>query len=204
MCDGCLGRGRFDIEALRRDYAALTAELVPAGGRPRDAHVSGGDPDAPVPLALNIDALQRDIAWTLAVWEPPVRELLGLDTPPAGNVRGSWAVGRGARLLARQVRALAALPPTWGYADGLDAGPVERDGVYAVASLRTLHGTAQRMLGATTAAPLTTSLPGSCPSCGATGSLLTADGSGRVLCAVCGAAHSRDEYRRSYGMGIVP
>lgn len=195
LCDGCLWRARYDIAALPADHLALTAELVPAGGAARDAHVSGGDPDAPVPLALAVDELQRRIAWTLTAWEPAVREALGLPPAADGRVRPSWAVANASRLLAAHVRTLAALGPTWGYADGLDAGPVERDGLYAVDSLRRVHDLAQRTLGLS---PQFRALPGTCSGCGGAGGLLREDGSDRVCCQVCGTSESFDSYRRGY------
>lgn len=198
LCDGCLNRARFDIAALRCDYLALTAELAPPGRSP-EAFVSGGDTDAPVPLALGVDALQRRIVWTLTVWEPPVREVLGVAPAPSRGVRASWVVATSTRLLARHVRRLAAIGPTWGYADGLDAGPVERDGVYGVESLSALHDVAARVLGVV---PVTRPVSGMCSHCGGFGSLQHDDGSDVVRCAACGSAESYDEHRRGYGMNL--
>lgn len=190
LCEGCLNRAAFDIAELPRDYGALTAELVP-GGRNGDVYVSGGDVDAPVPLVLAVDALQRDIVWTLTVWEPPVNELLGCSIYATSGVRPARAVALAARLLASPegVRCLAALPVTCGYADGLDAGPVERDGVYGIASLRALHRRTEHMIGATRA------IPGHCTHCGAR-ALLRDDGAQHVRCGVCDGRQSLDDYRQ--------
>lgn len=196
LCDGCLSRAAADIRELPRDHALLTAELIPAG-RPRDAYVSGGDPDAPVPLSMHVDEMQRAIVWAVTVWEPPLREALALTAAPASGVRPAWTVRNGCALIARHVRTLAALGPTWGYADGLDAGPVERDGVYAVDSLRRVHEVAQRVLGTS---PQVTALPGACSGCGGAGGLLREDGSDQVRCQVCGTSEHYDAYRRGYGM----
>lgn len=195
LCSGCLGRAHADIAALPDDYAALAAELVPAGGAATNGRVSGGDTDAPIPLALPTEALQRDIVWALTVWEQPVREAARLSGPPAGRVRDVWAVASAARVLAPRVHLLAGLAPTWGYADGLDAGPVLRDGVYGVEQLRTLHARAERVLGRRRQLRQ----PGACSSCGAE-ALLRDDGSDTVHCARCGRHWTYRDYRLHVGL----
>lgn len=199
LCEGCLNRAAYDIAELPRDYAALTAELLSPGRGGADVFVTGGDVDAPVPLALAVDELQRDIVWTLTTWEPPVNELLRCPLYATAGLRPWRAVRLAAALLASHdgIRALAALPLTCGYADGLDAGPVERDGVYALAALRELHRRADRMVGAT---PLTRALPGDCRQCGAA-ALLHVDGAATVCCGACGRRESHDDYR--YRVSLV-
>jgi hypothetical protein len=191
LCRGCVNRAAADIAALPGDYAALAAELTPAGRGPAPT-LSGGDTDAPVPMALAVDALRRAIVWTLTVWEPPVREAAGLSPGRGRGVRDVWAVTQAARVLTAHVWTFAALGPTWGYAEGLDAGPVERDGPAGMETLRALHLTAERAVGATR---LTTALPGPCQSCGAE-ALWRDDGSDTVSCAVCDRRQGVDDYRR--------
>lgn len=195
LCDGCLGRAAADIAALPRDHAALAAELAPAG-RGNAPHVSGGDPEAPIPLALPVDALQRDIAWALAVWEAPVREAAGLPCPPVPSWWAGRAVAAAVRVIAPRVRLLAGLGPTWGYADGLDAGPVERDGVAGISALSALHVAAERAVGATLA---TRMVQGLCQGCGAP-ALLRVDGSDSVACRVCERSQTLGQYEQYIGL----
>jgi LSD1 subclass zinc finger protein len=195
LCSGCLGRARADVAALPSDYRALAAELLPAG-RAGSARVTGGDEDAPVPLALHIEALQRRIVWTLTTWEPPVREAAGLPAERSGPVRDAWAVSQAAALLAPRVDVFAALGPTWGYADGLDAGPVLRDGVYGLDTLCALHRVAEQVTGR---ARRTRRLPGECSGCRAW-TLLREDGSDTVRCGTCQRRWTYDEYRQYVGL----
>jgi hypothetical protein len=199
LCSGCLGRGHADIAALPGDYAALAAQTIPARGAATIGRVSGGDTDAPVPVALGVDAVQRDIVWTLTTWEPPVREAARLAGPPAGRVRDGWAVTTAAQVLAPRVQLLAALPAAWCYADGLDAGPVLRDGVYALDQFRALHERAQRMTGI---GRPTRRQAGACSGCGAE-ALLRDDGSDTVRCNRCGRRWTADDYRNLVELLIV-
>lgn len=195
LCRGCLGRASADITALGQDYAGLAAEIVPAGAA-GGVRVSGGDPDAPVPLALAVEELQRDIVWALTTWEPPVREAAGLRERRSGAVRDAWAVATAVRVLTAHVAVLAALGPTWGYAEGLDAGPVERDGVYALAQLGALHVRAQAALGQRTTVQVQ---PGPCPWCSAP-ALRRDDGSDVVICAACDHRMSFGDYQDQIGL----
>lgn len=190
LCPGCVARASADIAALRGDYADLAAELGRAGAAP-GPYVSGGDVEAPVPLALSVEALQRDIVWTLTTWEAPVREAAGLPPRREAPVRDVWAVVQASRLLADRVALLAGLDPVWGYADGLDAGPVERDGLYGVDQLRRLH---VRALGTLGASLTTRRLPGRCPRCGAE-LLVRDDGADVVRCEGCALRWPLVEYR---------
>jgi ribosomal protein L37AE/L43A len=99
-------------------------------------------------------------------------------------------------VIAPRVRVLANVPLTWGFADGFAAGLVERDGVYAVASLRLLHRRARTTLGLSR---LVVRLPGECSGCGAS-ALERENGSETVSCSHCGRRWTGDDYRRYVGL----
>jgi hypothetical protein len=193
LCRACCARAESDIRALPIDYWELQDELVP--GRATELGRRGGSPDR-VPLALHVEALQRDIVWTLQVWEPPVREVAGLPPEQTRGVRDSWAVAVAAGVVAPRIGLLVALGPTCGYADGLVAGPVERDGLYAVESLRRLHRLARSALGLTRRVFV---LQGDCSGCGAT-ALRRRDASDTVWCDACNGRWSFDDYQRYVGL----
>lgn len=197
LCDPCLDVASRDINALVLDYRDLEQRL-PAGGSILSTRVSGGATDASTPLNLHVEELQAAIAWTLTAWEPPVREAARLPPERVDRVRSGWAVATAVRVIGPRVDVLAALPLTCGFADGLAAGPVERDGVDAVASLIGLHRRARSMLGLTTRV---VRLPGACLDCGAA-ALERADGADAVGCAVCGQWRTGEEYRRYVAMAV--
>lgn len=198
LCPGCLRAAAADIAALPRDHADLTRELVPIERGLSHVAAPGAD-DAGVPLALDVEALQRSIFWALTVWEPPVREAAGLSPERVGGVRDAWAVARAAAVIAPRTDVLAALGPTWGFADGLDAGPVARDGEHAVAQLRGLHRRARAVAGLTR---LVYELPGECSRCGAA-ALRRTNGSDTVRCEVCERRWTYDDYQRYVGLMLV-
>ena len=201
----CLGRRtrptlRWCFEASGRDVAALPLDfrdlgrLAPAANGPGQ-RVTGTFAPA-VPIDLGADALQRDIAWLLGVWEPPVREAAGLPPAPELRIRPGRLVARAAAVLSAKLSDFLALGDTWGYPDGLEAGCVARSGLYGVASLRRLHSRAQWALGLTE--PVT-HVPGMCSRCGSS-ALTRTTGSDAVSCGHCGLWISDDEYRAYVGM----
>lgn len=194
LCEACTDRARRDIEAMPALWWELADELVPAQ-RGMRWRVDSSD-DGRVPLALDIEALMRDVVQVLTVWEPPVREAAGLPPERARGVRDSWAVATAARVLAPRVPILASLPPTWGYGHGLDAGPVELDGLDAIEAFRRLR---RRIKGVVGSRRLVHMLPGECSRCGAM-ALRRADGSETVYCGVCDQRWTWDDYRRYVGL----
>lgn len=193
LCVDCLTVAHREIRSLVLDYRDLAQRLVPTAGV--GMRISG-TPDPVAPMNLDIDALMSAIVWTLTVWEPPVREAARLPPMPDGAVRGGFAVASAVRVIAPRVDVLAALPPTWGFADGWAAGPVERDGVAAVDSLRELHRRARHVLGLTR---LVHRLPGACSGCGLS-ALRRDDGSDTVRCDGCGRRWTHDDYQRYVGL----
>jgi hypothetical protein len=191
LCGRCLSDAAAGITQLGRDYHRLGQELTPSTQRSR-YRLAHGDPDR-VPLALRVEELQRAIYWALTVWEPPVREAAGLPPEQTRAVRDAWAVKVAGGVLTHQIAVLAALRPIWGYAEGLDAGPVERSGLDALRSFQQLHRQARAILGAGDD-PLTW-LPGTCPECDAT-ALTQRHGIDLVRCQVCKATMPLHNYRR--------
>ncbi len=198
LCDECLRVAAADVAALRFDYDDLGRELAPAE-QGMSRRVACGDDDDTVPLALHIEALQRSIFWALTVWEPPVREAAGLTRERTRGVRDRWAVDTAVTVIAPRVVVLARLGPTWGYAEGLDAGPVARDGVWALSNLRALHRRARAACGVNR---WTFTLPGECSRCGAA-ALLRRDGSDTVWCGACDQRWTYDDYRRYVGLMLA-
>lgn len=196
LCPACLEAAGRDIRLLALDYADLIGCLRPGRGGDLDTKISVGAPRSRPPIDLTVETTQRDILWSLQVWEAPVREAAGLSPERVHGVRDRWAVRTAVSVIAPRVRLLSTLPPTWGYADGLDAGPVERDGAYAVAQLRELHRRARRLLGLTRRV---VHLPGECSGCGAW-RLSRDDGSDTVYCALCLRRWTIDDYHRYVGL----
>ena len=131
--------------------------------------------------------------WALTVWEPAVREADGLSPEIARGVRPGWAVANAVAVIAPRVPILHGLPPTACFADGLEAGPVERDGRYAVEQLRRLHRRARSILGITR---LVFRLPGECSASCVGWTLRRAAGSDTVWCASCNRRWTYDDYQK--------
>ncbi len=191
LCTPCLDRAARSIRSLVDDYRDLALDVGRQSSSSMQPIVSGSA-DLSTPIRLGVDALAREIHWTLTVWEPAVRESARLPPEKTSNVRIGWAVATAVSVIAPRVDVLAALPLTCGYADGLDAGPVERDGVYAVGQLVGLHRRARAVLGVTR---LVTRLPGECSGCNAM-ALQREDGSDHVDCGRCRRSWTWDDYRR--------
>lgn len=198
LCDGCLDAAARDVRALALDYRDLAQALPRSSNTALSTRVTGSD-EASTPLALHVDELQRMIHWTLTTWEPAVREAVRLGPERVHNVRPGWAVVTAVTIIAPRVDVLAGLPLTWGYADGLDAGPVERDGLYGLRSLRSLHARSSAVLGLTR---LVHVVPGECSRCGLA-ALRRDDGSDTIRCDGCDCRWSVDDYRRYVGLVVA-
>lgn len=196
LCDDCLRLAGRDIAALVRDYADLEGCLA-AGGGGLSTRVSGHR-EPPTPIDLGVDALQRAIAHTLTVWEPPIREAAGLPRERTRGVRQGWAVATACAVIAPRVALMSTLGPLWGFQDGWDTGPVAYTGIDGIGALRRLHGRCRAILGATT---LIHRLPGSCSGCGME-TLRRDDGRETVYCASCGRRWTWGDYRRYIAMEL--
>lgn len=192
LCRGCLDASAADVAALPADWRALGALVPEQGGLQQ--RVSGSRAPS-VPLDLLADELARSIAWTLGVWEPPVREACGLPPVPE-NVRPEILVHRAAGLLSARVSDFAALGDIWGYPEGLERGCVARRGLYGVSSCRRLHERAGYALGDVLPE---THLPGLCGRCGAA-ALVQQPGAAPVECRHCGHLVDAGDYRTRLGL----
>jgi DNA-directed RNA polymerase subunit RPC12/RpoP len=143
-----------------------------------------------VPLDEGCEAAARDIFWVLTCWDAVVRERAELAEIDYSGMREGHVVQRVARVIAHCLELLATTPPTWGYFDGIDAGPVERDGVYAIGQLCRCHRRAMGMLGLTD--PVIR-LPGPCPECG-DAALQRREEGHWVTCRTCGYRVAYQEY----------
>jgi hypothetical protein len=139
--------GRYAIAQLPDDYAALAGilgkDISPAGG----GSVTS-TPGPRLPLRENVDALMRQIRWTLETWEVAVRERARLSDVPEHGVRDFVVVGRAAEILTEHYPVLLA----YGATDILDyetAAAVDADGPGAVVELTRLHHQARSLLGLT-------------------------------------------------------
>lgn len=192
LCPDCLDASADDIAALPADWRAL-GEITPEQGGPHQ-RISGTRAPS-VPLDLEADALARGIVWALGVWEPPVRELLGL--PPAPEeVAQDVLTHRAASLLSCHVSDFAAMPARVGYVNGPERPSVARRGLYGVSSMRRLHERARLILDDGVPA---THLPGLCALCGAAALAQTA-GSPLVECRHCGHRVGAGDYREMLGL----
>lgn len=197
-CDDCLDAAARDVRALALDYRDLAQSLPRSSSSALTQRVAG-TADASTPLALHVDELQRMIHWTLTTWEPAVREAAGLGPERIHNVRLGWAVTTAVTIIAPRVDILAELPLTCCFADGLEAGPVERTGAYGLWSLRSLHARSSTVLGLTR---LVHTLPGECSRCGMP-TLRRDDGSDAVRCDNCGCRWTAEDYRRYVGLELA-
>lgn len=67
LCIGCHKHGQHAIRELVRDYEMLAYELIPwSSGQSLSVFVKRTE--APVPLREGIDAMMREIHWTLTQW----------------------------------------------------------------------------------------------------------------------------------------
>lgn len=198
LCSRCEIHSSRDVGRLPLDYVDL-AQLLERRQGHADAKIARPAPASTPPIALHIDALMRDIAWRLEVWEPPVREAAGLSAVPRTAQRHGFVVQQAAATIACRVTVLAGLPPTWGYDAGLDAGPVLRSGLQGLAGLRELHRRSRGLLGLTRR---TIRLPGDCSRCGAW-ALRRDEGTDTVYCDECHQRWTLTEYERYVGLMVT-
>lgn len=192
LCLRCIADSAADIAALPADWAALSA-LVPQQSGPQQ-RVSGSRAPS-VPIDLTADELARAIVWALGVWEPPVRELIGLPPVPE-KVPPNVLTHRAATLLSCHVSDFAGMSARVGYVDGPERPSVARRGLYGVSRLRRLH---QRSGFALDAGFPEIALPGLCVLCGAA-ALAQPDGGGPVECRHCGHRVDAVDYRTMLGL----
>jgi hypothetical protein len=149
-----------------------------------------GTREPPVPYALGIDTLQRDIWHALTTWEEILREHVGL-SEPAQRVRAGWAVQHAVAILEPRLAQLVAIGPVAVYPLG-STEPVDETGLDAVATFTALHKRSRSALGLTRHIDM---LYGECPACGYS-ALRRQSGSEVVYCDHCDDWRTWDEYRR--------
>lgn len=77
---------RSAVRALPGDYASLSVLLAKSGQQ--EEKVTGGGREAPVPVALDIDAFMREMVMVAVSWEEQVRASASLSDPEEGNDEG--------------------------------------------------------------------------------------------------------------------
>lgn len=207
LCVDCLTACSQDIGRLVQDYVALEQVIAPGSG---GGEFVSGTRERPVPLRLNVEALQARILHVLTTWEAVVRDVCGLSDPVEDGVRDGWAVQHAAAVLVPRVRQLAGLGATEVFPTGCEDEPQGVTGWEALLTMRDLHWDAHRMLGLTKAV---NRLPGECPKCGwetvvtAAGTeqpVLSRDnGRDEVVCQNCNHWMTRDEYERYAGLVVA-
>lgn len=198
FCLPCECHGRYAISELRYDYVQLYTRIAAGGSGLSLTSVRVKQVDAPIPLRLNIDQLMRDIAWTLVVWELPVREHARLSPVAEKSVRPAVAVRRATTLLTAHYSVLLALGPTdyIDYAHGLSTA----DGPDAIVALTRLHHLSRAAIGLNRIAE-PRQLPCPAEGCGQY-ALVEEIGSGgkgapnAVHCTSCGWLTDADEYAK--------
>lgn len=151
-----------------------------------------GRREAPSPLRLDVDALQRAIHAAVTAVEPAVREAARLSPEVTANVRHGWAVAAAVDVMAPRTALISTLAGQWGYLHGSVGDPVFWDGCDALRLFRRLHGRARAVLGVR---ELVHRLPGECSGCGLE-ALRRRDGSDTVHCAGCGRLWTLCDYRQ--------
>jgi len=147
--------GQFAIGELVADWVGLMQRIGKDAGRQGLGGIPTARAEAPIPIHEHVEALTRQIAWTLDVWAQPVRERARLYEDPRGyehqgeqRTRLGVAVQRDANTLSTHYSVLLALDVVEYYAyETLEQA--EADGPDAVVQLVGLHHQARAVLGVT-------------------------------------------------------
>ncbi|MDP9144591.1 MAG: hypothetical protein M3N43_07820 [Actinomycetota bacterium] len=205
LCAACLGGAARSVRALTYDYVDL-AQLVPRPTGQRGDGQPGRSGEPPVPINVNVDALQKAIWWVTTTWAEELVAEHRLANPPE-QVRDGHAVQWAVGVLAPRVELLARLDgielvdyPLADEAASMRVGTATITvvtGAQAVLDLDHLHQRARSVLGLTRRV---TKLPGECSGCLRAdlrqdepryqGEPLT------IYCGSCGRTWTRDEYER--------
>jgi LSD1 subclass zinc finger protein len=217
--------GQHAITQLPQQWADLGGIL----GRDAAGHgydVGGTGVEASIPLVEGIDALRREIVYSLLTWEEAVRDVARLSDIPPARIRDTTTVRRSATILSGHYSALLALPPTDVYlytSDGRDGLTAAQHTQYitalggpdAVTYLAGLYHRADRVLGRVVAKePRTAPCPpdryGGCglgsypgPDGGTRTALEYVPGDTHVRCGNCGWAIHLDQYP-GYAVAFIP
>jgi hypothetical protein len=171
LCQACLAEAAPPIRGLLFDYLDLAQLQAPAMSQAPSEHTSGGSREAPIPLAVHVEALQAEIVHVTAVWEYELRVAGRLHNPQTfaplwrstvydhlNLIKGDSSVikARPGALVQRAVRTietrldrLSRLPATLVCPAGIDDEPVLMAGWEAVHQLQELHRRSRSILGRT-------------------------------------------------------
>lgn len=203
LCDADLSHAEAGIALLVHDYRDL-AQLIPPAIRGWHDGQPGRGGEAPIPLRLDVEALQREIWWLATAWAEVLADRHRL-APAPRPVRDGFAVGWAVTILRPRVENLARI----GVVQMVDYPRPDEDttrfravtltyvpGAQGVLDLSRAHQRARSMLGLTEP---TYELPGKCRNrgCGRP-ALRVKNGGDTVWCDYCGASMTRDDYDR-YG-----
>lgn len=210
LCEHCLTSTTRDIPLLVHDYRDLE-QLLPkplsvwSDGQP------GHSGEAPIPLHLDVEALQAEIWWLTTTWAEVLTDRHHLADPPT-HVRAGHAVQWAVALLTPRIEVLARIPAvqmvSYPRADPDTAVRFRSvtlsyiTGAQGLLDLAAAHQHARSMLGLTE--PVY-ELPGKCQArgCGRP-ALRVKDGSDTVWCDRCGVSMTRDDYDRLGNLFLRP
>ena len=81
LCSACLNTGEHDVPLLVHDYRDLE-QLLPKPISQWDDGMPGHSGEAPIPLQLEVEALQAEIWWLTTAWAEVLADRHRLATPP--------------------------------------------------------------------------------------------------------------------------
>ncbi|GAA4439490.1 hypothetical protein [Phytohabitans houttuyneae] len=178
FCPPCTAGYERDVRMLPFDWLDLEQMQLPMLSQALDTQRSVR-PGPPMPLAGNPEALQAEIRHVLLTWETQMRILqraqrrttliVGAwhttksNPPPPARTLPGRDVQRAAGFLAARIPDLSRLPATPVRPAGITDPVAELTGVDAVVALADLHRRSRSLLGRT---HRTTTVPGSCSTCG--------------------------------------
>lgn len=202
LCRPCLEQAARDVPLLVHDYRDLE-QLLPKSLSVWSDGQPGHSGEAPIPLQLDVEALQAEIWWLATTWAEVLTDRQRLADPPT-HVRHGHAVQWAVQVLTPRTEALARIGPvamvSYPRADP-DTAVRYRSvqlsyvtGAQGLLDLAAAHQHARSMLGLTE--PVY-ELPGKCQArgCGRP-ALRVKDGSDTVWCDRCGMSMTRDDYDR--------
>jgi len=208
LCDADLTHAEAGIALLVHDYRDLEQLLPRPLGQRSDGQPGRGG-EAPIPLRLDVEALQREIWWLTTAWAEVLADRHQLSDPPV-RIRAGYAVEWAVRILRPRVEQLARIVNVQmaSYPRPDEATTRFRTvtltyvpGAQGVLDLSRAHQRARSILGLTSRVY---SLPGYCRNRGCGRPALRQNEPREfkdeqpVWCDYCGASMTRDDYDR-YG-----
>jgi hypothetical protein len=109
LCLGCTAHVKRAIESLPEDYVSLTLSL--GKGDSTSGELVSSSRELPVPVRLEVEALQRELVDEVEVWAEAVAGALGTpwDTQASRDSRAGRVLALGCALLADRMSVLLAL-----------------------------------------------------------------------------------------------